>query len=159
MAFNQVPCFDVMELVRQHVVQKRLEITTGFWKHNASNMRLVVNQINNVVLALEKRSKCITPTQSHPKTQYKYVFKATVLHYGSGCLLNAKDGMAVARPLWGTIWGGNSTWTWYVAKARYSNVEDYIVDKTEECLRNPRLTWALPARYGCYRAWKAKYID
>mgnify|MGYP000123667609 CR=1 FL=1 len=154
MAFNQVPCFDVMELVRQHVVQKRLEITTGFWKHNASNMRLVVNQINNVVLALEKRSKCITPTQSHPKTQYKYVFKATVLHYGSGCLLNAKDGMAVARPIWGT-----STWTYYISKARYPNVEDYIVDKTEECQRNPRLTWALPARYGCYRAWKAKYID
>ena len=159
MAFHLVPCFDVMELVRQHVVQKRLEITTGWWKHNASNMRLVNNQINNIVLALEKRGKRITPTQSHPKTQYEDVFKSTVLHHGSGCLLNAKDGMAVARPIWGTIWGGQPAWTWYVAKARYPTAEDYIVDKTVECQRNPRLTWALPARYGCYRAWKAKYLD
>ena len=154
MAFNQVPCFDVMELVRQHVVQKRLEITTGFWKHNASNMRLVTNQINNVILALEKRGKCITPTQAHPQTMYKYVAKSTALHHGGGSLLNAKNGMAVARPIWGT-----STWTYYVSKARYPTVEDYIVDKTVECQRNPRLTWSLPARYGCYSAWKAKYID
>ena len=154
MAFYQVPCFDVMELVGKRVVQKRQEITTGFWKHNGSNMRLVNNQINNIVLALEKRGKRITPKQANPKTMYNYVFKATVLHHGSGCLLNAKNGMAFARPIWGTC-----IWTYYVANARYPTVEDYIVDKTEECQRNPRLTWALPARYGCYRAWKAHYID
>jgi hypothetical protein len=152
MAFYQVPCFDVMDLVRQHMIQKRQEIRAGFWKHNGSNMRLVNNQINNIVLTLAKHGKRITPKQANPKTMYKYVFKGTVLHHGSGCLLNSKDGMAVARPIWGTC-----IWTYYVSKA--SSVEDYIVDKTEECQRNPRLTWALPARYGCYRAWKAKYLD
>ena len=154
MAFYQVPCIDVMELVRQHVVQKRQEITAGFWKHNASNIRLVHNQINNIVLVLEKRGKRITPKQAHPKKQYLYVSKATTLHYGSGYLLGATKGMHVARPRW-----GYSKWTYYQGKARYSTADDYIVDKTEECGRNPRLTWALPARYGCYRAWKAKYID
>jgi hypothetical protein len=154
MAFELVPCFDVLELVCKHVVEQRQEIRTGFWKHNGSNMRLVNNQINNIVLTLEKCGKRITPKQANPKTMYKYVFKATVLHHGSGALLNAKNGMACARPIWGT-----STWTYYVSKARYPTVEDYIVDKTEECQRNPRLTWALPARYGCYRVWKAKYID
>jgi hypothetical protein len=154
MAFELVPCFDVLELVCKHVVEQRQEIRTGFWKHNGSNMRLVNNQINNIVLTLEKCGKRITPKQANPKTMYKYVFKATVLHHGSAALLNAKNGMACARPIWGT-----STWTYYVSKARYPTVEDYIVDKTEECQRNPRLTWALPARYGCYRVWKAKYID
>ena len=148
------PCIDIMELVGKHVVQQRQEIATGFWKHNGSNMRLVNNQINNIVLALGACNKRLTPKQANTKTMYKYVFKATVLHHGSGCLLNAKNGMAVARPIW-----GKSTWTYHVSNARYPTVEDYIVDKTIECQRNPRLTWALPARYGCYSAWKAKYID
>ena len=154
MAFQLAPCFDVMELVRQHVVEKRQEITTGWWRHNASNMRLVVNQLKNIATLLEKRGKCITPKQANPKTQYKYVAKSTTLHQGSGCLLEPTPGMHVARPIW-----GSSTWTFYVEYARYPTAESYIVDKTIECQRNPRLTWATPPRYGCYAAWKARYID
>ena len=155
MAFYQVPCFDVMELVGKHVAQQRQEITAGFWKHNGSNMRLVNNQINNIILALEKRGKRITPKQAHPKTQYKYVGNSAELAYIGGVGVYVSKGMHVVRPKWGT-----STWNvGSVRMAYYPTAEDYIVDKTEECAINPRLTWALPARYGCYSAWKAKYLD
>ena len=66
-------CFDILELVGRHVVIKRQEIREGFWTHNGSNMRLVHNQLNNIILALEKHGKSITPKQSNPNTQYKYV--------------------------------------------------------------------------------------
>jgi hypothetical protein len=154
MAFYQVPCFDIMELVGKHVVQKRQEIRAGFWKHNGSNMRLVNNQINNIVLTLAKHGKRITPKQAHPKKQYLYVSKATTLHYGSGYLLGATKGMHVARPRW-----GYSVWTYYQGKARYSTADDYIVDKTEECQRNPRLTWGLPPRYGCWDSGNLKNLS
>jgi hypothetical protein len=149
------PCIDIMELVGLHVVQQRQEIAAGFWKHNGSNMRLVNNQIKNIILAMGKRTReCINPKQSNPKTQYKYVTQATTLHHSSGALLDPTTGMHVGRPIWGT-WDGY----WYVSKARYPTAEDYIVAKTIECQSNPRLTWALPPRYGCYSAWKAQYID
>ena len=151
MAFWGVPCFDVMELVGKRVVEQRQEIHAGFWKHNGSNWRLVNNQINNIVLTLEKRGKHITPTQAHPKKQYKYVAKATALHHGSGCLINPTKGMHVGRPTWGT-----SIWTYYSA-SRCATAEYYIVDKTIECAHNPRLTWAHPPRYACYTTWAAHY--
>jgi hypothetical protein len=140
MAFHQLPCIDVMGLVGKHVVEQRQAIRAGFWKHNGSNIRLVNNQIKNIVLALEKRGKCIHPKQAHPKTQYKYVSELTAVHHGSGTLYEATTGMHVGRPEWSiTYWG------WWVVGCRYKTAEDYIVDKTIECQRNPCLTWALPA--------------
>ena len=148
-------CFDILELVGRHVVIKRQEIREGFWTHNGSNMRLVLNQLNNIILALEKRGKSITPKQSNPNTQYKYVANCapTYLLYR----IYLMPGMHVASPQWGSWVRGKQLrlkMPW-----RYVDAQDYIKDKTKECARNPRLTWAPQPLFGLYKEWAAKYTD
>ena len=152
-------CFDILTLVGKQVEIKRQEIRAGFWTHNGSNMRIVHNQLNNIILALEKHGKSITPKQSNPNTQYKYVadYPPTNI-FGETALCGLKSGMHVARPIWGSwvrVTGRNArltTFTW-----RFESAKDYIVVKTKECARNPRLTWAPPPLYGLYGEWADKY--
>jgi len=148
-------CFDILEIVGRHVVIKRQEIREGFWTHNGSNMRLVHNQLNNIILALEKRGKSITPKQSNPNTQYKYVANCapTYLLYR----IYLMPGMHVAPPQWGSRVRGSTLrleMPW-----RYVDAQDYIKDKTKECARNPRLTWAPQPLFGLYKEWAEKYTD
>ena len=149
-------CFDILELVGKHVVIKRQEIREGFWTHNGSNMRLVHNQLNNIILALEKHGKSITPKQSNPNTQYKYVANcAPTFFIGFG--IGLMPGMHVAPPQWGSWIRGpplRREMPW-----RYVDAQDYIKDKTKDCVRNPRLTWAPPPLYGLYKEWAEKYTD
>ena len=149
-------CFDILALVGKQVEIIRQEIRVGFWTHNGSNMRLVHNQLNNIIFVLEKRGKSITPKQSNPNTQYKYVAKVTPT-YGIGFGIGLMPGMHVARPQWGSWVRGpplrrEMPWS-------YVDAQDYIVDKTNDCARNPRLTWAPPPLYGLYKEWAEKYTD
>ena len=93
-------CFDILEIVGRHVVIKRQEIREGFWTHNGSNMRLVHNQLNNIILALEKHGKSITPKQSNPNTQYKYVANCAPTYLLFRIYL--MPGMHVVPPQWGS---------------------------------------------------------
>ena len=148
-------CFDILALVGKQVEIIRQEIRVGFWTHNGSNIRLVHNQINNIAFVLEKRGKSITPKQSNPNTQYKYVANCapTYLLYR----IYLMPGMHVASPQWGS-WvrpsrlGVRMPW-------RYVDAQDYIKDKTNDCAHNPRLTWAPPPLYGLYKEWAEKYTD
>ena len=149
-------CFDILALVGKQVEIIRQEIRVGFWTHNGSNIRLVHNQINNIAFVLEKRGKSITPKQSNPNTQYKYVAKVTPT-YGIGFGIGLMPGMHVARPQWGSWVRGpplrrEMPWS-------YVDAQDYIKDKTNDCARNPRLTWAPPPLYGLYKEWAEKYTD
>ena len=149
-------CFDILALVGKQVEIIRQEIRVGFWTHNGSNIRLVHNQINNIAFVLEKRGKSITPKQSNPNTQYKYVAKVTPT-CGIGFGIGLMPGMHVARPQWGSWVRGpplrrEMPWS-------YVDAQDYIKDKTNDCARNPRLTWAPPPLYGLYKEWAAKYTD
>ena len=101
MAFNYLPCFDLMELVGQHVEAKRLESCTAFWTHNGSTWRLVNNQFNNTVDALARRGKHITPSQC--AKPHKYVQKSWNWRrqLNSGCKL--------PTPQWGTVPRGGCT--------------------------------------------------
>ena len=149
-------CFDILALVGKQVEIIRQEIRVGFWTHNGSNIRLVHNQINNIAFVLEKRGKSITPKQSNPNTQYKYVAKVTPT-YGIGFGIGLMPGMHVARPQWGSWVRGpplrrEMPWS-------YVDAQDYIKDKINDCARNPRLTWAPPPLYGLYKEWAEKYTD
>jgi len=149
-------CFDILALVGKQVEIIRQEIRVGFWTHNGSNIRLVHNQINNIAFVLEKRGKSITPKQSNPNTQYKYVAKVTPT-CGIGFGIGLMPGMHVARPQWGSWVRGpplrrEMPWS-------YVDAQDYIKDKTNDCARNPRLTWAPPPLYGLYKEWAEKYTD
>jgi hypothetical protein len=95
MAFNHLPCFDLMELVGQHVEAKRLDSCTAFWTHNGSSWRLVNNQFNNTVDALARHGKSITPSQC--AKPLKYVQKSWNRRHqlNSGCRL--------PTPQWGTV--------------------------------------------------------
>ena len=148
-------CFDILELVGKHVVIKRQEIREGFWTHNGSNMRLVHNQLNNIILALEKHGKSITPKQSNPNTQYKYVANCAPTYLLFRIYL--MPGMHVVPPQWGS-WVRGSTLRLEMPW-RYVDAQDYIKDKTKECARNPRLTWAPQPLFGLYDEWAAKYTD
>jgi hypothetical protein len=147
--------FDIFELVGKHVVIKRQEIREGFWTHNGSNMRLVHNQINNIAFVLEKNGQSITPKQVHPKTHCKYVSNCAPTYLLFRIYL--KPGMHVATPQWGS-WVRGSTLRLEMPW-RYVDAQDYIKDKTKECVRNPRLTWAQPPLYGLYKEWAEKYTD
>ena len=94
MAFDGL-CFDLMEVVGQHVEAKRLESCTAFWTHNGSTWRLVNNQFNNTVDALARRGKHITPSQC--AKPHKYVQKSWNWRrqLNSGCRL--------PTPQWGTV--------------------------------------------------------
>ena len=149
-------CFDILALVGKQVEIIRQEIRVGFWTHNGSNIRLVHNQINNIAFVLEKRGKSITPKQSNPNTQYKYVAKVTPT-CGIGFGIGLMPGRHVARPQWGSWVRGpplrrEMPWS-------YVDAQDYIKDKTNDCARNPRLTWAPPPLYGLYKEWAEKYTD
>ena len=148
-------CFDILEIVGKQVEIKRQEIHEGFWTHNGSNMRLVHNQLNNIILALEKHGKSITPKQSNPNTQYKYVANCAPTYLLFRIYL--KPGMHVVPPQWGS-WVRGSTLRLEMPW-RYVSAKDYIKDKTKECARNPRLTWAPQPLFGLYDKWAAKYIN
>ena len=94
MAFDGL-CFDLMEFVGQLVEAKRLDSCTAFWTHNGSTWRLVNNQFNNTVDALDRRGKSITPSLC--AKPYKYVQKSWNWRrqLNSGCRL--------PTPQWGIV--------------------------------------------------------
>jgi hypothetical protein len=138
---NNVLCFDIMQIVGKKVEIKRQEIRSGFWKHNASDWRIVNNEFKNIVIILEKEKQRIRPKDVNPKTQKQYVKERSTWTSSYGwCNSRTWTGKHVSTPLW-----GNVPKKWFPFTGNYPyDLKTYIEIRSKICATNPHLIWAQP---------------